>query len=143
VGTPGNAGPWNKVSHPRGERRGGNRPGSSKNIVTKTLLTQTTHPEKIEYKICIKVNSSKEKVKTKLFPMDSVSELNTKNLGNSPRFLTITPTTPSMKQFRSYDILKFEIIAKFCFWTEQWLNKTQVLGLGLTETVRGNITRVP
>jgi hypothetical protein len=57
-------------------------------------------------------------VKTELFPMDSVSELNTKNLDNSPSFLTTTHTTLSTKWFGIYDILKFDFVAEFCFWTE-------------------------
>jgi hypothetical protein len=67
--------------------------------------------------------------------MDSVPELNTKNLGNSPRFLTITDTTLSAKRFRSYDVSKFDFTAEFCFWTEQWLSGTQLSGLGLTKTL--------
>jgi hypothetical protein len=68
------------------------------------------------------VNSCKEKAKTKLFPKDSVSELNTKKLGNSPNFLTITRMTLSAKQFRSYIILTIDATAEFCFWTEQQQN---------------------
>jgi hypothetical protein len=41
------------------------------------------------------VNNSKEKGKTGLFQSNFVPELNTKNLGNSPRFLSITYTTMS------------------------------------------------
>jgi hypothetical protein len=37
-----------------------------------------------------------------LFPKDYILELNTKNLGNSPRFLIITHMTLSAKRFRSY-----------------------------------------
>jgi hypothetical protein len=37
-----------------------------------------------------------------LFPMDSVLELNTKKLGNSPRFLTITHMTLFALWFGSY-----------------------------------------
>jgi hypothetical protein len=36
------------------------------------------------------MNSSKVKAKMELFPKDSVPELNTKNLENSPKFLIIT-----------------------------------------------------
>jgi hypothetical protein len=43
--------------------------------------------------------------------------------------------TQSAKQFRSYQILKIDFAAEFCFWTEQWLNGTQLLGLGLAETL--------
>jgi hypothetical protein len=54
-----------------------------------------------------------------LFPKDSVLELNTKNLRNSPLFLTITHTTLSTKRFRSYGILTIDFTAEFCFWIEQ------------------------
>jgi hypothetical protein len=73
-------------------------------------------------------------VKTELFLTDSVPELNTKNLGNSPRFLTITHTTLSAKQFGIYDVSKFDIAAEFCFWIERRLNGIQLLGFRLTET---------
>jgi hypothetical protein len=49
-----------------------------------------------------------------MFPIDSVLELNTKNLGNSPSFLTITHMTLSTKRFETYDILKFDFAAEFC-----------------------------
>jgi hypothetical protein len=52
-----------------------------------------------------KENSSKEKVKTELFPKNSVPELNTTKLDNSPSFLTITHTTPFAKWFSSYGLL--------------------------------------
>jgi hypothetical protein len=81
------------------------------------------------------VNSYKEKVKTELFPVDSILELNTKNLGNSPCFLTITHMTLSTKWFGCYDVSKFNFAAEFCFWTEQRLDGIQLLGLGLTETL--------
>jgi hypothetical protein len=93
------------------------------------------HLGKIETEICIKVDSSKEKTKTELLSMDFVPELNTKNLGNSPRFLTITHTTLSTKRCGSYDILKFNFAGEFCFWIEQQLNRTQLLDLGLTKTL--------
>jgi hypothetical protein len=38
------------------------------------------------------------------------------------------------KRFRSYRISKIDFAADFCFWTEQRLNRTQLLGLGLAET---------
>jgi hypothetical protein len=69
-----------------------------------------------------------------LFPKDSVPELNTKNLGDSPSFLTITHTTLSTKRFRSYRILMINIIVAFCFWTEQQKNGSSVSSLGLAET---------
>jgi hypothetical protein len=73
-------------------------------------------------------------VKTKLFDYNSVWELNTKNMENSPRFLSVTHTILSAKWFRSCRILKIDFAADFCFWTEQRLNGTQLSGLGLTET---------
>jgi hypothetical protein len=53
-----------------------------------------------------------------LFPKDFVPELNTKNLGNSPSFLTISHMTLSAKRFRCYRILTIDVAAEFCFWTE-------------------------
>jgi hypothetical protein len=50
-----------------------------------------------------------------LFPKDSVPELNTKKLGNSPIFLNITNMTLSAKQFRCYGILMINVAAEFCF----------------------------
>jgi hypothetical protein len=73
-------------------------------------------------------------VKTGLFGYDSVLEMNTKNMGNSPSFLSVSHTTLSAKRFRSYRILKIDFTADFCFWTELRLNRTQLLGLGLAET---------
>jgi hypothetical protein len=69
-----------------------------------------------------------------LFLKDFVSELNTKNLGNSPSFLTITHKTLFAKQFRNYRILTIDITAEFCFWTEQRRNVSPVSSLGLAET---------
>jgi hypothetical protein len=60
--------------------------------------------------------------------------LNTKNLGNSTSFLTITHTTLSAKQFRRYGILTIDVAAVFCFWTEQWRNGSSISRLGLAET---------
>jgi hypothetical protein len=99
------------------------------------LLTPNDSPRKDRTEICIKTNSSKEKAKIELFPMDSIPELNTKNMVNSPRFLNITHTTPSAKQFRCYDVLKFDFAAEFCFRTEQRKNGTKLLGLRLTKTL--------
>jgi hypothetical protein len=70
-----------------------------------------------------------------LFPTDYVPELNTKNLGNSSSVLTITHMIISAKRFGSYDVWMFNSAAEFCSWTEQRLNSTQLLGLGLTETL--------
>jgi hypothetical protein len=50
---------------------------------------------------------------------DFVLELNTKNLGNSTRFLTITHMTRYARRFISYGILTIAIAAEFCSWTEQ------------------------
>jgi hypothetical protein len=65
-------------------------------------------------------------------------------------FLTITHTTLSTKRFGSYDVLKFNFAAEFCFWTDWWLNGNQLLDLGLAETPEvlntitvGNSLRVP
>jgi hypothetical protein len=52
--------------------------------------------QKVNTEICIKVNSSMYKAKMELFPKDFVLELNTKNMSNSPSFLTITHTTLSV-----------------------------------------------
>jgi hypothetical protein len=82
-----------------------------------------------------KANSSKEKAKLELFSKNSVLELNTTKLGNSPSFLTITHMTPFAKRFRSYRILTINITAEFCFWTEQQLAGIKLLGFGLTETL--------
>jgi hypothetical protein len=68
-----------------------------------------------------------------MFPKDFILELNTKNLGNSPSFLTITRMTLSAKQFRSYRILMIDIAAEFCTWTEQWHNGSSISSLGLTK----------
>jgi hypothetical protein len=46
-----------------------------------------------------------------LFRKEFVPELNTKNLGNSTSFLTITHTTLSAKRFRKYGILRTYIAA--------------------------------
>jgi hypothetical protein len=50
---------------------------------------------------------------------DSIPELNTKNMGNSTSFLTITHMTMSARQFISYGILTIDVAAEFCSWTEQ------------------------
>jgi hypothetical protein len=75
------------------------------------------------------VNISKEKVKIELFPMDYVPMLNTKNMENSPSFLTITHMTLSTKRFRSYGILTIDIASEFYFSIEQWQNGSSHLGL--------------
>jgi hypothetical protein len=59
-----------------------------------------------------------------LFSYNSILELNTKDMGNSPSFLSITHMIISKKQFRSYIISKIDFAADFCFWVEQRLNGT-------------------
>jgi hypothetical protein len=84
-----------------------------------------TNPKLItfgKYRNLYKANSGKEKAKMELFSEDSVRELNTTKLENSPSFLTITHTTPFAKRFRSYGILTTDVDAEFYFWTEQWEN---------------------
>jgi hypothetical protein len=61
------------------------------------------------------VNSSKEKVEMGQFRPDSVPELNTKNLGNSLSFPSVTQITPFTKQFRSHGILNIILAAESCF----------------------------
>jgi hypothetical protein len=55
---------------------------------------------------------------------------------NSPRFLSVTHTILSAKRLRGYRISKIDFAADFCFWTEQWMNGTQLLGPGLVETLK-------
>jgi hypothetical protein len=81
----------------------------------KTLLTPSRSHSESKYRNLYKVNSSKEKVKMKLFPKDYVQKLNTTKLGNSPIFLTITHMTSFNKRFRSYGILMTGVAAEFCF----------------------------
>jgi hypothetical protein len=73
-------------------------------------------------------------MKSGQFGYNSVTEMNTKNMGNSPSFLSVTHTILSTKRFRSYRILKINFAADFCFWTELRLNGTQLSGLGLAKT---------
>jgi hypothetical protein len=49
-----------------------------------------------------------------MFPREFVLELNTKNLANSPSFLTITHMTLSAKWFKSYGIFTINVAAEFC-----------------------------
>jgi hypothetical protein len=53
---------------------------------------------------------------------------------NSLSFLTITHTTLSAKQFRSYGILTIDVAAEFCIRTEQRYNGSSISSLGLAET---------
>jgi hypothetical protein len=74
-------------------------------------------------------------VETTLFPKDSILELNTKNLDNSPIFLTITHTTLSASWFRSDGILTIDVADDFCIRTEQWHNGSSIFSLRLAETL--------
>jgi hypothetical protein len=69
-----------------------------------------------------------------MFPREFVLEMNTKNLGNSPIFLTITHMTLSAKWFRSYRNSTIDITAEFCSSTEQRQNGSSVFHLGLAKT---------
>jgi hypothetical protein len=55
-------------------------------------------------------------------------------LGNSPSFPSVTYLALSDSGFRSYGILQINFAAEFCFWIEQRLNGTELLGIGLAET---------
>jgi hypothetical protein len=74
-------------------------------------------------------------VKGGLFPRKFVLELTTKNLGNSPNFLTITHMTLSAERFRSYGISTIDVAAEFYSWTEQQWNGPSIFHLGLAETL--------
>jgi hypothetical protein len=50
-----------------------------------------------------------------LLSYKSAPELNTKDKGNSPRFLSVTPTILSTKRFRCNRISKIDFAADFCF----------------------------
>jgi hypothetical protein len=67
-------------------------------------------------------------------PKDFVTELNTKNLGNSTSFLSIAHMTLSTNWFRSYRILTTDVAADFCTWTEQRQNGSLIFHLGLADT---------
>jgi hypothetical protein len=69
-----------------------------------------------------------------LFLKDFVPELNTKNLGNSLSFLTITHTTLSARRFRCYEILTIDVAAEFCIQIGQWHNGSSISSIGLAET---------
>jgi hypothetical protein len=100
----------------------------------KTLLSFSWSQSRSTCGNLYKANSSKEKVKTAQFRYETVSELNTKKLGNSPSFPTHTHTTLSAKRFRKYIILTINIAAEFCLWTEQRQDGSYLLGLRLAET---------
>jgi hypothetical protein len=129
TGSLGDAGLWNATSHPQQWWHGGSRSCSSENTAMKILLTPSWSHLKSKHRNLYKANSSKEKAKTELFPKDSVLELNTTKLGNSPSFLTITHITLFAKWFRSYGILMTDIAAEFCFWTEPQLIRILTFGL--------------
>jgi hypothetical protein len=61
------------------------------------------------------VSSSKKKAKMEQLRPDSVLELNTKNLGNSLSFPSITQTTPFAQWFKGYEILNIDLAAESCF----------------------------
>jgi hypothetical protein len=67
-----------------------------------------------------------EKAKMELLPKDSIPELNTKRLSNSPCFCTITHMTLFAKRFESYRILMIDNGAEFCLWTDQWQNESSI-----------------
>jgi hypothetical protein len=54
-----------------------------------------------------------------LFLKEFAPELNTKNLGNSTNFPTITHTTLSAKWFSTCRILTIDVAAEFYSWAEQ------------------------
>jgi hypothetical protein len=69
-----------------------------------------------------------------MFTKDFVWELNTKNLGISLSFLTMTHTTLSAGRFRCYRILTIYVAAEFYTWTEQRQYGSSISSLGLAET---------
>jgi hypothetical protein len=69
-----------------------------------------------------------------LFPKDCIPQWSTKNLGNSPSFLTIIHTTLSARRFRCSKILTINVAAEFCIRTEQWHNGSSIFSLGLAKT---------
>jgi hypothetical protein len=93
--TPGSVGPWKQDSHPQRWRSGGSSPCPSENTTMKTLLTPNESSRKNKYRNWNKTNNSMEKAKMGEFKYNSVPELNTKNMGNSPSFLYVTHTTLS------------------------------------------------
>jgi hypothetical protein len=70
-----------------------------------------------------------------LFPREFILELSTKNLDNSPSFLTITHRSLSAEWFRSYGISTIDVAAEFCFWTEQRRNRSSIFHLVLAKTL--------
>jgi hypothetical protein len=100
----------------------------------KNVTNPMSIAQKATIEICIKANNSKYKAKKELLPKDFVPELNTKNLGNSISFLTITHMTLSTKWFISYGILTIDVTAEFCSWTAQRQNGSSISCHGLAVT---------
>jgi hypothetical protein len=69
-----------------------------------------------------------------LFGWDSSHELHTKTVANCPSFSLVTYSGSPDKCSSSYGILMIDFTAELCFWTDQRLNRTELFGLGLTET---------
>jgi hypothetical protein len=61
------------------------------------------------------MSSRKKKAKMEQLGPDSVLELNTKNLGNSLTFPSITQTTLFPQWFNSYEMLNIDLTAESCF----------------------------
>jgi hypothetical protein len=80
--------------------------------------TKKTSRIRIQTKISQLLITTQTKALTTWF-LNSVLELNTKNIVNSPSFLTITHTILPAKRFRSYEILTIDVAAKFCPWMKQ------------------------
>jgi hypothetical protein len=70
------------------------------------------------------------------FLKDFVPELNTKNMGNSPSFLTITYKTLSSRRFSSYGILTIDVAAVFYVRTEQRHNRSSISSHGFDRNSR-------
>jgi hypothetical protein len=71
----------------------------------------------------------KEKSNMGLFRWDFSLEMDSKKVGKSPSFPSVTYSASSDKWFRSYRILNIDFTDEFCFWMEQRLNETELLGL--------------
>jgi hypothetical protein len=95
----------------------------------KNVTNLTTKAQKVNTAICIKRTAVSNKMKIELLPKKFVSELNTKNLGNSANFLTTMQTTPFAKRFRENGILMIDIAAEICPWAEQPQTDLQFLVL--------------
>jgi hypothetical protein len=73
-------------------------------------------------KFCIRRTVVREKAKTKQLCYETVTELSTKEWGNSLSFLTNTHTTLPAKRFGNYRILTIDVTAEFRLRTEQQQN---------------------